>query len=414
MHIYFFVGIVVFFLFLVDHILLKRTEIKSAIRQKTFPKETFFLLLSLALSLAAVFINPNGISGALYPLSVFNNYGYSIEENQTVFFLWTLFRKETIFSFLAVTSALFFFLLLTIKQSTMIMWSLSIVFTLAACIAIRNFPLFVFATFIPFTFHADLFFKALRKNLKNKTPFFTNHRVLFLWLIFFLLFFLLIFRIYLVVNKYQISTKEAIGANRGVDFFLKHQLKGPIFNNFDIGSYLIYRLYPGERVFVDGRPEAYPASFFKNTYIPMQENPSMFEKQDARYRFNTIFFSHTDQTPWAQTFISFIVKNPQWKIIYLDDFVIILVKKTPENAFLKEINLAEFPLPSTLDTLQLFRFANFFSLIQLSQKEMEAYQALLGKNPQSCAVLYRYSNLLIKEQNPAGSIYGKQFDSFCQ
>jgi hypothetical protein len=57
-------------------------------------------------------------------------------------------------------------------------------------------------------------------------------------------------------------------------------LKGPIFNNFDIGSYLIFRLYnkslpAGRQVFVDGRPEAYPASFFQITYILMQQDPKL-------------------------------------------------------------------------------------------------------------------------------------------
>ena len=45
-------------------------------------------------------------------------------------------------------------------------------------------------------------------------------------------------------------------------FLRTEQLRGPIFNNFDVGGYLIYSLYPRERVYVDNRPEAYPATFF--------------------------------------------------------------------------------------------------------------------------------------------------------
>jgi hypothetical protein len=39
------------------------------------------------LSFAVLFINPNGVNGVLYPFRIFHNYGYSIAENQNIFFL---------------------------------------------------------------------------------------------------------------------------------------------------------------------------------------------------------------------------------------------------------------------------------------------------------------------------------------
>ncbi|PIP87416.1 hypothetical protein COW81_00305, partial [Candidatus Campbellbacteria bacterium CG22_combo_CG10-13_8_21_14_all_36_13] len=58
-----------------------------------------------------------------------------------------------------------------------------------------------------------------------------------------------------------------------VNFVLENDIQGNMFNNFDIGGYLIYRLYPDRKVFVDNRPEAYPAEFFEKVYKPMQESP---------------------------------------------------------------------------------------------------------------------------------------------
>ena len=52
---------------------------------------------------------------------------------------------------------------------------------------------------------------------------------------------------------------------RATDFVLKSKLKGNLFNNFDIGGYAIYRLFPTYKVFVDNRPEAYPVEFFKKS-----------------------------------------------------------------------------------------------------------------------------------------------------
>ena len=43
------------------------------------------------------------------------------------------------------------------------------------------------------------------------------------------------------------------GYQRPVEFFRAAGVRGPLFNNFDIGSYLIWKL-PEEPVFIDGRP----------------------------------------------------------------------------------------------------------------------------------------------------------------
>jgi hypothetical protein len=44
---------------------------------------------------------------------------------------------------------------------------------------------------------------------------------------------------------------------KAVDTLLEKGWKGPIFNRYDWGGYLIWRLYPGERVFIDGRSDVY-------------------------------------------------------------------------------------------------------------------------------------------------------------
>src|SRR6185369_14008851 len=50
-----------------------------------------------------------------------------------------------------------------------------------------------------------------------------------------------------------------------VDFLKDHQLPGPIYNRYGWGGYLIYRLYPQYRVYIDGRADVYGDSFFTET-----------------------------------------------------------------------------------------------------------------------------------------------------
>jgi len=124
----------------------------------------------------------------------------------------------------------------------------------------------------------------------------------------------------------------AHGSEGAANFFLGQGLRGPIFNNYDVGGYLIYHLYPKEKVFVDNRPEAYPSSFFTETYIPMQENEALWSEQAERFGFNVLFFSHRDLTPWAQRFLIARIDDPLWAPVYADEFAVIFLRRTPENS----------------------------------------------------------------------------------
>ncbi len=76
-HIYFFVGIVVLLLFLIDALISKKD---------TFNSKRIFTLsaVTLASGLVTLF-NPNILKGAAYPFFVLNNYAFPVEENANFF-----------------------------------------------------------------------------------------------------------------------------------------------------------------------------------------------------------------------------------------------------------------------------------------------------------------------------------------
>jgi hypothetical protein len=56
---------------------------------------------------------------------------------------------------------------------------------------------------------------------------------------------------------------------RAAAFLQTHPPKGPLFNHYDWGGYLIWKLYPGTRVFIDGRADLYGEQLlhqFADTY----------------------------------------------------------------------------------------------------------------------------------------------------
>ncbi|HEY5998106.1 MAG TPA: hypothetical protein VI078_02240 [bacterium] len=63
------------------------------------------------------------------------------------------------------------------------------------------------------------------------------------------------------------------------DLIASRGLQGRMYNDFQQGSYLMWRLYPAQRVFQDGRNFAYPAEFLREVVtIPPQEWPAMLQR----------------------------------------------------------------------------------------------------------------------------------------
>ena len=147
---------------------------------------------------------------------------------------------------------------------------------------------------------------------------------------------------------------RGIGLKEGVqgsaEFFLKERISGPILNNYDIGGYLIYALYPKRRVFVDNRPEAYPAAFFRGTYVPLQEKEERWQEEQKRHGFNCIFFYRHDLTPWAQDFLVRRVQDPAWAPVYVDDDAILFLRRGGPN----ESTIRQCELPQSM--FQVTRF----------------------------------------------------------
>jgi len=115
------------------------------------------------------------------------------------------------------------------------------------------------------------------------------------------------------------------------EYFRKNHLTGPIMNNFDVGGYLIYTLPANERVFVDNRPEAYPASFFKDTYIPMLSDDAVWRREEELFHFNTIIFDYRQRSHEAEAFVVRRLQDPEWAPVFDDRKVLIWLRRTPQN-----------------------------------------------------------------------------------
>ncbi|HAH33035.1 MAG TPA: hypothetical protein DCL44_12050 [Elusimicrobia bacterium] len=122
------------------------------------------------------------------------------------------------------------------------------------------------------------------------------------------------------------------GSGNATNFFKENKLKGPLFNDYNIGSYLVYKLFPETKVFVDTRGgDAYSQSFFNNIYTPMLQSEQVWRQMLAKYNFNAIFFDYEDKFQPIRYFLTMRCKDPQWVMVYVDQYAVIFVRNTEQN-----------------------------------------------------------------------------------
>lgn len=284
-------------------------------------------------------VNPNGVQAILYPLLIFGNYGYSIQENQTIFFLESIGFSSSTFLWVK-TSWVLVLISLYIgwvrKKITLISFLLTLMGLVLSYLHVRSFPYLIFISLPAVLVHLQV------ERFNKFTKILTILAVIFIFIE---------SMFYLSGDYYRLNFKgvsPGLGSKAqiesGAKFLVEKNLPQPIFNNFDIGSYISYVGFPRYKVFVDGRPEAYPKEFFTEEYIPIQYEYEKFKEYQKKYNFQTIIFSHTDQTPWAKSFLKQISKDKAWSMAYLDSFTVIFTK----TSNIKDLNLK----PIDPDTLR--------------------------------------------------------------
>jgi tetratricopeptide (TPR) repeat protein len=119
---------------------------------------------------------------------------------------------------------------------------------------------------------------------------------------------------------------------KGAEAYIeKNNLQGHMFNTYGIGGYLLNKGYPNRQVYIDGRNVDYGFDFMNATYQGAIDDAG-WEKLDKKFNFNYAVIDYTAIAKVGRAGYSVhLDKNPNWPLVYLDDWTAIYVKKTPEN-----------------------------------------------------------------------------------
>ncbi len=286
------------------------------------------LLRLLLATIAATLLNPFGWRGAAAPLTIFHEYGYRVLENQSVWFLERLMTNPNflVYKVMVIALATTFLLAWTVGRQRLITAEslLAIGLAVMAGRAIRNCALFGLVALPVLTENLGAVYGstlARHRRLLDAAGLAVLLAVL-----------VMVWSgartpLSRLLPPHPRGVGLAAGNNRLADFIKREQVHGPILNNYDIGGYLIWHLYPRQRVFVDNRPEAYSARFFEQVYVPLQENEDAWRRVDDQYRFNAICFYRLDATPWAQHFLIERVQDAAWAPVFVDDNTVLFLRR---------------------------------------------------------------------------------------
>ncbi len=118
--------------------------------------------------------------------------------------------------------------------------------------------------------------------------------------------------------------------------FIKHNgIQGPLFNDYSDGGYLIWALWPQEKVAIDGRSEVFRGQPVQDYLSVIDLNSNWQQIIDQKYKINYVILPY-----WEQFIV--IDDNPlftalyhdNFRMIYWDGHSVIMMKNTPANASL--------------------------------------------------------------------------------
>ncbi len=165
-----------------------------------------------------------------------------------------------------------------------------------------------------------------------------------------------------------------------VRFIQGHGLRGPIFNDYDFGGYLLWKAWPEIPVFVDGRIEVYQGKVLDDYLLVSNARPGW---EDVVRRYRVAFFLIRPERELAGALLT----SGGWDLVYFDYNSVIFVRKDL------------FPEVRRLTIISPFGHRDRTQVA----KAIDETEYLLGENPLFFGGHKILAFLLLRNGDPAGA-----------
>jgi hypothetical protein len=307
------IGIIAIYLFsnVVDSII-NICQTKNSIRS-IFTNYLWILSGTLMICLLLTIINPNGIRILIYPFQTVNDASIQqfIQEWESPDFHERMWKPLALMIFLLIGSGM-----ISRKRIATESILLCMVLGFATLVSLRHVPIFSLIT-IPVLAQQISF---LIRIGEERTPLNRFSR----WLIPIILGAVL-FVVVLTFTQFkskQLRTESEVFPKQAVDWITRNKPEGNVFNTYNWGGYLIWRLYPDYLVYVDGRCDMYGAKFISN-YVDIYWAKPGWELQLRQNDVNLVLLE-------KDTFLSNALRlSPSWNISYEDEISVLFTRNQP-------------------------------------------------------------------------------------
>jgi hypothetical protein len=127
--------------------------------------------------------------------------------------------------------------------------------------------------------------------------------------------------------EYGLGMTEHKFSFPAAEFLRKNPIPGKMFNFFDIGGFLDWKLYPQALTFIDGR--TYNQEVFMEHQVVTGAMPG-WERVLEKYGITYIVLKSMDSSGMILPIVPVLANDPNWALVFSDGLFVVFVRNAPE------------------------------------------------------------------------------------
>ncbi|MFC1478163.1 hypothetical protein ACFL57_01730 [Candidatus Margulisiibacteriota bacterium] len=119
--------------------------------------------------------------------------------------------------------------------------------------------------------------------------------------------------LFTLVGNLPVQIEEKNFPVEAVQYIKEHNIRGRYFHHYNWGGYLIWHLWPQNKVFIDGRNEVHGMRFLEDEYLALLNAKTNWKAVLNKYQISHILL------PPGEPLAKLLKENPEWQVLYQDE-----------------------------------------------------------------------------------------------